>query len=73
MKDKNERATLIAALGMEPERPGEDRYAATTGELWKWVQEQRASECGHRPCGACGAVGYEVSPGRWTTGCCCEA
>lgn len=35
-----ERARLIALLGMEPEDGTRDgRYAATTGELWKWARE----------------------------------
>lgn len=36
--EARQRAALIARLGMEPEKPGkENRYAATTGELWSWV------------------------------------
>lgn len=34
-----ERAELIARLGMLPEVDGEDRYAATIGELRQWVKE----------------------------------
>lgn len=39
--EARERAALIAKLGMAPEKPGkENRYAATTGELWSWVAEE---------------------------------
>ena len=38
---KQERANLIAKLGWAPEvMTRDERYAATTGELWKWVAEQ---------------------------------
>lgn len=42
---ERERDALIAELGMRPEEKTKDgRYAATTGELRKWVAELRESK-----------------------------
>jgi hypothetical protein len=38
-----ERAAAVAAYGLQPESTlNGDRYAATTGELWRWVEERKA-------------------------------
>lgn len=45
------RAALIAALGWPPETLDQgfgERYAATTGELWKWVAERDGVEVADR-------------------------
>lgn len=46
-----ERAALVALLGWAPEPEGasrENRYAATTGELWKYAAERFGADAADR-------------------------